>query len=226
MGHLFNRYIARLLPSLTWRHFGVGALQAYLFEGETFEQRIHVWHRSLVREGIRGHGDAHNHRFSFVSKVLCGAIDSQLLTVELSEKGAFDVYEVENARAAQGRTGSHDGRCVVVARASAIAHRPVLTHAGQEYEFPRGAFHASRFLGTTVTLVTKFDQREEPARILCPHGEPLVHAFGGPEPDVKAVLRETLLAQSEAYSNAARDLPGAVKLAEKSAKRPAKGPTK
>lgn len=39
-------------------------------------------------------------------------------------------------------------------------------------------------------------------------------------------LRETLLAQSEAYSNAARDLPGAVMLAEKRTKRPAKGPTK
>ncbi len=39
-------------------------------------------------------------------------------------------------------------------------------------------------------------------------------------------LRESLLAQSEAYSNAARDLPGAVRFAEKCAKRPAKGSTK
>ena len=31
---------------------------------------------------------------------------------------------------------------------------------------------------------------EEPARILCPHGSPLVHAFGGPAPDVQRVLRE------------------------------------
>jgi hypothetical protein len=42
----------------------------------------------------------------------------------------------------------------------------------------------------TVTLVTKFDQQDERARILCPYGEQLVQAFGGPSPDVAAVLRD------------------------------------
>jgi hypothetical protein len=186
----FARHVAALLPGLKWRHFGVGALQAYLHEGSGIEQRIHIWHESLVKPGIRGRGDVHNHRFSFVSQVLCGAIDNQTVHVELNERGHFDLYEVENARAAHGRTGNHDGRCVVVARASAIAGRPELTHAGQSYEFPRGAFHCSRFIGTTVTLVTKFDQRDERARILCPHGEELVHAFGGHELDIDAVLRD------------------------------------
>lgn len=176
---LFNRHVADMLPKLSWRHFGVGALQAYLFEGERLEQRLHIWHPLLVADGIRGRGDAHNHRFSFVSQVLCGAIDDLPLLVELNGDGPFDVYEVENARSAELRTGSHDGDCYPFARAIVTAGEPKLTHAGGSYEVRRGAYHCSRFIGTTVTLVTKFDQHAHRARILCPHGERLVHAFGG-----------------------------------------------
>jgi len=45
--------------------------------------------------------------------------------------------------------------------------------------------------------VTKFDQRDDPARILCPHGSELVHAFGGPEPDVEGILLRAHLALIE-----------------------------
>lgn len=187
---LFNQYIADLLPSLEWRHFGVGALQAYLHEGDKLEQRLHIWHESLVIDGIRGFGDAHSHRFSFTSKVLCGAIANQPLMVAPDERGEYDIYEVENARAAKERSGSYDCRHHVVGRARVWVRPPQITMSGCEYEFPRGAYHRSQLIGTTVTLVTKFDQAEEPARILCPHGSPLVHAFGGPAPDVQRVLRE------------------------------------
>jgi hypothetical protein len=187
---LFNRHIASLLPKLAWRHFGVGALQAYLHEGEHTEQRLHIWHPALIRPGIRDHGDCHDHRFSFKSEVLCGSLMNEPWTVYDNPIGVFDVYEVENARAAKQRTGSHDGDTSPVSRASAIVGKPLVLHGGSSYEFHRGEFHRSFFTGTTVTLVTKFDQQATRARILCPHGKPLVHAFGGPEPDIRLVLLE------------------------------------
>lgn len=188
---LFARHVASLLPKLAWRHFGVGALQAYLHEGEHTEQRLHVWHRALIRPGIAGHGDCHDHRFSFVSEVLCGAIDNEEWCIDEHPEGDYDIYEVENARAAKARLGSHDGDTVAVSRCHAAPLGRKLTVSGKSYEFARGAFHRSHFIGTTVTLVTKFDQRDDVrARILSPHGKPLVHAFGGPEPDVQAVLLE------------------------------------
>jgi hypothetical protein len=191
MPRLFNRFIANLLPKLKWRHFGVGALQAYLHEGEHAEQRLHIWHHGLIRPGILGHGDCHDHRFSFVSEVLCGAIDNEEWFVEEHPKGDYDLYEVENARAAHARLGSHDGDAVAVARCYAGPLQRTLVVDGKSYEFARGSFHRSSCIGLTVTLVTKFDQRSDVrARILCPHGKPLVHAFGGPEPDVQTVLRD------------------------------------
>jgi hypothetical protein len=186
---LFNRYIAKLLPTLTWRHFGVGALQAYLTEGALIEQRVHIWHPSLVRDGIRGFGDCHDHRFSFVSEVLCGTLLNEEWEVRPNPGGDWDVYEVENARAAKDRTGSHDGDTRPVSRCFANVATSRNVNAGQSYEFRRGLFHRSSFIGTTVTLVTKFDQQQARARILCPHGRPLVHAFGGPAPDIDAVVR-------------------------------------
>jgi hypothetical protein len=190
MASLFNRHIAKLLPSLTWRHFGVGALQAYLSEDGRLEQRLHIWHPSLIRSGIQGRGDCHNHRFSFVSQVLCGAIVNEQWDLRAFEAGDYALYEVEHARAALQRTGAFDCDYRLVARCHAAPIGRTWTHGGGSYEFERGAFHRTSCLGLTVTLVTKFDQQEERARILCPHGERLVQAFGGPKPDVQAVLRD------------------------------------
>jgi hypothetical protein len=190
MSTLFNRHMASLLPKLEWRHFGVGALQAYLSEDGHLEQRLHLWHSSLVRKGIQGHGDCHNHRFSFVSQVLCGTIVNETWDLRAFEAGDYGLYEVEHARAAQQRTGAFDGECRLVTRCHAAPIGRDWVHAGHSYEFKRGEFHRSSCLGLTVTLVTKFDQKEERARILCPYGSPLVHAFGGPGPDVQAVLRD------------------------------------
>lgn len=159
-------------------------MQAYLTEGGPVEQRVHVWHGSLTRPGIRGFGDCHDHRFSFVSEVLAGQVFNTVWDVEYDPGGAFDVYQVEHARAARDRTGSHDGQCHVIARARASCAGRYTTCAGQAYEFERRRFHQTEFgRGVTVTLITKFNQQSTPARILCPHGAPLVHAFGDPLPE-------------------------------------------
>lgn len=64
--------LAGLLTHLTWRHHGIGVLQAYVREHQEPEMRVHIWHPSLVRKGIRDHGDAHDHRFDLESTVLVG----------------------------------------------------------------------------------------------------------------------------------------------------------
>jgi hypothetical protein len=189
MAGLFNRHIATLLPRIGWRHFGVGALQGYLYEDPRLEQRLHIWHSRLVRPGIAGQGDCHDHRFSFVSQVLCGTIYNEAWRATEHPDGDYDVYTVENARAAKARLGSHDGSCQLVGRYMAAPCSREEIRAGDSYEFPRGVFHRSSAVGLTVTLVTKFDQQETPARILCPHGKPLVHAFGGPVPELEPVLQ-------------------------------------
>lgn len=187
---LFNRHIASILKKLDWRHFGVGALQAYLFESDTLEQRIHLWHPALIREGIQGYGDCHDHRFSFKSEVLCGNLFNEPWTVIENPSGIYDIYEVENARTAKERTGNFDCETLPVSRASAIVGHKREMIGGDTYEFPRGSFHRTSFLNVTVTLVTKFDQQKTRARILCPHGSRLVHAFGGPIPDIDLVLND------------------------------------
>ena len=189
---VFNEYIAKVLPALSWRHFGVGALQAYLHESDGIEQRLHIWHPSLIKPGIVGYGDAHDHRFSFTSQVLCGCIENVIWTVThcAQDDATHDVYEVENARAAKDRTGSHDGICQVVDWCYLERKERQVTHEGGWYEFPRRQFHQTRAHGLTVTLVTKFDQQNTRARILCPKGEPLVHAFGDTDPPIAELVKE------------------------------------
>lgn len=192
----FNHYIAQRLPELQWRHFGVGALQAYLFEGPGYEQRIHVWHHSLVAEGIRGSGDMHNHRFSFKSDVLCGAIDNRECDVTPDDSGDADVYLVVNAREQKALTGSFDGNVWFSHRANVRWRAPKVTVDGSSYEFSRGDFHVTLPLGTTVTLVTKYDVQEgRRAEIVVPHGATLVHAFDESRaPDVAGVIAEAVSA--------------------------------
>lgn len=50
--HLALRAAVRAaFPSLSWRHHGIGVLQAYLVEDADPEVRVHVWHPSLVKPG-------------------------------------------------------------------------------------------------------------------------------------------------------------------------------
>jgi len=192
----FNRYIASRIGVLEWRHFGVGALQAYLFEGPSYEQRLHIWHESLIAPGIRGFGDMHNHRFSFTSNVLCGAIDDRRYNVTDSPEGDCDVYQVVNAREQKQLTGKFDGNVTLNRRANVeldVRHSRIW-QSGSTYEFPRGAFHATRAIGTTVTLVTKYDVAPgQRAEIVVPHGSTLIHAFDeSRKPNIPAVILEAL----------------------------------
>jgi hypothetical protein len=188
-----NRYISSILHTLNWRHFGVGALQAYLSENGVFEQRLHIWHPSLVAEGIRGAGDMHNHRFSFTSRVLGGCLTNTHYLIHDNPEGNWDMYSVQNARDAYFKKGGkYECNTDLIGRVHVTESITESYCRDDEYFFRRGDYHITTFDGCTVTLVTKFDQSSDTrARIVVPHGRELIHAFDeSREYDLDLILSE------------------------------------
>jgi hypothetical protein len=105
------RYLAGhmlLSPRLKWRHHGIGVLQAYLHEGD-HETRVHIWHPSLVLAGFDAtNGLVHDHRFSFDSYVLLGAVYNEEFSFSRDSEGEWVKYGVTNARKAMAEKGSYN----------------------------------------------------------------------------------------------------------------------
>jgi len=161
--------VSRVLPTLQWRHHGIGALQAYVSE----TVRIHVWHDTLVLPGMRESGAIHDHRFDLESTVLVGALTNREYSEDLSHGiplGEFDMYEVLKSkdRIAELRK---------VATRRFISVRETELTEGCTYTYPKRRFHESIHRGTTVTLVTKSNQEDFPPRILAPAGTKPVNAL-------------------------------------------------
>jgi len=183
--------VARVIPVLTWRHSGLGMLQAYVLEGQAEELRVHIWHDSLRREGIEESGLFHDHRFDLYSLVLTGLVHQAEHRLEESAAGAWSTHRVLHARAAAEANKQGAERLVDYhAAPTALPERYSLTTrvttvaAGWAYKFPKREFHGTNFgPGVTVTLVTKSNQDDTPARILAPYGKPIVHAFEKPLPE-------------------------------------------
>ncbi len=180
--------IAALIPSLDWRHSGLGVLQAYVHEGTEQELRVYIWHKHLRRDGIEESGLYHDHRFDMTSTVLFGTITQE--EIELTPTGVADgrqlyvLYEVLHARAAKAKTGRsfHE----LPRRIDGLYTKDSCLYAvpeGQTYFQPKRTFHGTWFLDDmAITVVTKSAQDERPARILAPENKPLVHAFSDPKP--------------------------------------------
>ena len=166
--------VAKLIPSLEWRHSGLGMLQAYVHEGTADELRVHVWCSELERPGIRESGLLHDHRFDLTSQILVGALTQVEYKLTPSEAGTWQLHEVVHARAAAGGNGlvtPLPGRYTAEQRSFVLS-------AGDAYAYPKQEFHGT-FLQThyAVTVMTKSQQEEVPARIMAPYGQPVVHAF-------------------------------------------------
>lgn len=175
--------VARLIPHLTWRHSGLGMLQAYVHEGAETEMRVHVWHPSLRREGIEESGLLHDHRFDLYSQVLVGTIDQNEYSLTPNSGGDWQLHEVVHARAAAGRHGANDGIMTVLPERYTRWWRSVDVPPGFAYFFPKREFHGTQIDGLVVTVVNKTNQEDVPARILAPYGKPVVHAFADPLPE-------------------------------------------
>lgn len=176
--------VASLLDAgtLKWRRHGIGCLQAYVHEGEAYEQRIHIWSPELMLPGIDESGNAHNHRFTLTSTVLLGALRHTEMVLEPDPFGCHETFDFVHAR-----LHTDDNRADMRATGERFAIKRHVYEFGQlpyggcaRYTFPRGAFHSSEPLtGVVVTLVEKTDQVEEKAMVVAPVDRPPVPAFGG-----------------------------------------------
>lgn len=187
--------LARLVPHLTWRHSGLGMLQAYIHEGKTDELRVHIWHPSLRRPGIEESGLLHDHRFDLTSRVLVGTIRQVEFALKMDPHGNWQLHEVVHARAAADRHGSNDGLMTALPTRYSIEASATHIPAGRGYFFPKRVFHGTYVeSGLAVTVVTKANQDDAPARILAPYGKPVVHAFADPLPEAawQTPLTETV----------------------------------
>lgn len=170
-------------PHLRWRHNGLGLLQAYILEGERDELRVHVWHKSLKRDGIEDSGLLHDHRFDLTSHVLCGEILQREFRLTATPTGAWRTHTVVHAREALKKHAVNDGDVSAQPHRYEVESHDTRIVSGQSYWFPKRVFHGTFVQSElAVTVVHKSNQTDEPARILAPHDKPVVHAFSDPLP--------------------------------------------
>ena len=176
--------VAAAIPHLCWRHNGLGLLQAYLHEGTTCEQRVHIWHKSLMRPGIEESGLLHDHRFDLVSHVLVGSLAQVEYKLKPAEYGYWQLHNVVPARKALAVSGTNDGLVSALPERHAAEKRAMVVSEGYSYSFPKFQFHGTHTqTEMVVTLVEKRAQEEAQARIMAPYGRPVVHAFADPYPE-------------------------------------------
>jgi len=172
--------VARLIPTLDWRHNGLGLMQAYVHEGVRRELRVHVWDRSLHRPGIERSGLLHDHRFDLRSTLLLGDLVNVEYHLTPDPDGPYALHSVVPARKAFAMSGQHDGLVRDLGDRVSVTTREVPLCAGDRYFFPKLQFHGTLAHNLTVTLVEKLNQTDDLARILAPRDEPVVHAFANP----------------------------------------------
>ncbi len=196
--------VAAMLPGITWRHAGFGAMQGYVIEGARSELRVHVWHPDLRKAGIDDSGICHDHRFDLRSTVLVGRIcnvEVDINRLPADRPRLYQIYEVQHARAAYEASGGETYHADPVPLDGTFSRttRPVIVQEGEQYSYPKGWFHETHLpdSGLVVTLVTKANQTDDRARIMAPVDRPLVHAFDDlypPQGGYDAVIDDARLA--------------------------------
>lgn len=165
-----------LIPSLSWRHHGIGALQGYVSEGDAVETRIHIWDPRLVKPGMAESGSVHDHRFDMVSHVLMGTVGHEEWFPTWSPFGPYTIFALTHARAAA--TTKFHGPITPTGERCFARVNPIFVTVGHTYRFPAQTFHRSPVPGFAVTVVEKHNQRDVPARVLHPSDRDPVMAFG------------------------------------------------
>lgn len=186
--------VKNLIPSLAWRHHGIGVLQGYVRENAEPEIRVHIWHPALLKSGMRESGDIHDHRFDLTSHVLAGMVGHVEYHDREDPKGRYTTTLLTHARAAAG--SKFHGPITPVGDRRSIETNSMTIVEGHTYQYPAGRFHRSPVFGLAVTLVEKHHHRSVPARLLHPIDVEPVMAFGH-DMDmglVSTIVREALKA--------------------------------
>lgn len=165
---------AAAMPTLKWRHHGIGVLQGYVKESDkSAEVRVHVWHPSFLVADIGLPYQIHNHRFRLYSRVLLGELRHNQYNLVEDENGSYESYTVVHARA----PGASEDVVSTGKRYNVESIDSILWRQGDSYEFARGAYHNSQAKALVVTLVTKLDQSEEQSCLLGTAGQPPKHGM-------------------------------------------------
>lgn len=142
---------------------GLGFIQVQLEGG----QRLHVWHPELPRRTCFEHSAIHDHRFSFRSYVMIGAMCNIEYWAEPSESGEYLTYLHEGPRSPNGgRPWTPDQRVNLYETSQADVR------AGHNYLMRSYKFHKTVPLGDgrVATLMQKLDEGERGARSTCRFG--------------------------------------------------------
>ena len=195
-------YLADAIENGKPRVHATGFAQLYLRP----DVRLHVWTDALFRHAPDQSQIAfyHDHRYGIVSHVLRGAImDSPAIPCDTNGSnggpGDWSIWEVRPAGEGQPDK-PHRGKKVEDNELEVRLPPPRLIKAGDGYHIPKRTFHATRALGTTVTLMRKLNEEPAWARLLVPKGFDPVHSLVT-QPPIDFVRYEMLEALG-ALSNA------------------------
>lgn len=130
---------------------GLGFIQLVL----PANQRLHVWHPDLPRRECYKHSAIHNHRFSFVSRVLKGTQQNVRVDLELARDGTHTVISHNGPRSGKGGRESYPVAECNVHEQAVESYGP-----GEEYTMPVHQYHHTPNSGIVVTVMRKLEESE------------------------------------------------------------------
>lgn len=157
--------------NLCWRYHGTGILQAYISGYE----RIHIWHKSLLKDGIEESGAMHNHRFDFRSYILAGSIKNSLLEIMPAEDGTHELWDI----VVDNKNRGGDFQKCSISPQKVVQHQTDILRRPSSYAMLKGEYHWARphedEIGITLIRLSNKD-KDKYSRLLCPIGVIPVHA--------------------------------------------------
>lgn len=168
---------------------GLGFVQVQL-QGN---QRLHVWHPELPRRSCFEHSAIHDHRFTFVSRVLAGQQVNHRYAALPHEDGEFVLYLHEGKRQpGGGRPWTPDGRADMVLQGTD------LIYAGGEYQSIAYDYHRTEpgGDGRVATVMKKRGEGQHGAHSTCRFGiqpDTAFDRYQWPATRLWEVVRDVLL---------------------------------
>lgn len=188
-----NELIGRICEGKPRVH-ATGFAQLYISP----DTRLHVWTDALLARApdIKQIVFKHDHRYGIRSRVLRGTLHDQAVDWDCSVWGVDNCWRMWEVRpAGQGlpdkphiiERGSEAGDLAI------YEGEPRIVYAGDWYEIPKRTFHATRAVGTTVTMMKKIDEEDAWARLLVPRGFDPIHSLSK-QPDASFIKNEMIRA--------------------------------
>jgi hypothetical protein len=132
---------------------------------EIGDTRLHVWDNRLPRQTVDT--SIHNHRFGFVSQILKGTMVNVRLDFDQINKPATHILYTPSDH------GPLENNVLLPTEFEGrfFSYKTDIVHEGDSYRVPPLMFHASFFLGTSVTIMRKNVKIDHKVLIACPVGQ-------------------------------------------------------